>query len=89
MASEQLTISNTLELDVQRTDFSDKCSAVHGNQALPKNSRLLKLTTKVDHDGLLRCDGRLQHAENLPCDVRFTIIFTRDVDDLIDRVALS
>ena len=52
-------------------------SAIQRNRALPKNSRLLKLTPKLDHDGLLRCDGRLQYAENLPYDVRFPIILPR------------
>ena len=63
--------------DAQRTDFAEEFSAIQRNRALPKNSRLLKLTPKFDHDGLLRCDGRLQYAENLPYDVRFPIILPR------------
>ena len=50
----------------QRTDSAEEFSAIQPNRAVPKNSRLLKLTPKVDHDGLLCCNGRLQYAENLP-----------------------
>ena len=63
--------------DAQRTDFAEEFSAIQRNRALPKRSRLLKLTPKVAHDGLLRCDGRLQYVENLPYDVRFPIILPR------------
>ena len=63
--------------DAQRTHFAEEFSAIQRNRALPKNSRLSKLTPKLDHDGLLRCDGRLQYADNLPYDVRFPIILPR------------
>ena len=61
----------------QREDFAEEFSAIQANRALPKKSRLLKLTPKVDPDGLLRADGRLQYAENLPYDVRFPVILPR------------
>ena len=61
----------------QRKDFAKEFSAIQANRALPKKSRLLKLTPKVDHDGLLRADGRLQYAENLPYDVHFPVILPR------------
>lgn len=63
--------------NVQRTDFSELFSPIQGNRALPKKSRLVNLTPKVDYDGPLRCDGRLQFAENLPYDERFPIILPR------------
>lgn len=63
--------------DTQRTDVYEEFSAIQGSRAFSKKSRLLKLTPKVDHDGLLRCDGRLQYAEYLPYDVRFPIILPR------------
>ena len=63
--------------DAQRTDSPEEFSAIQSNRAVPKNSRLLKLTTAVDQDGLLRCNGRLQYAENLPYDVRLPIILPR------------
>ena len=61
----------------QRTDFAEEFNAIQANRALPKKSRLLKLTPKVDHDGLLRADGRLQYAKNLPYDVLFPVILPR------------
>ena len=63
--------------EAQQMDFAEEFSAIEGNRALPKKSRLNKLTPKVDLDGLLRCDGRLKFAENLPYDVRFPIILPR------------
>jgi len=63
--------------DAQRTDFAEEFSAIQCSHALPKYSRLLKLTPKVSHDGLLRCDRRLQYAENLPFDVHYPIILPR------------
>ena len=60
--------------DAQRTDFAEELSAIQRNRALAKKSRLLNLTPK---DGLRRCDGGLQYAENLPYDVRFPIILPR------------
>ena len=63
--------------DAQRTDFAEEFSAIQHNRALPKNSRLLKSTPKVNHDGLLCCDGELQYAKNIPYDVRFPVILPR------------
>ena len=63
--------------EAQQMDFAEEFSAIKGNRALPKKSRLNKLTPKFDLDGLLRCDGRLKFAESLPCDVRFPIILPR------------
>ena len=63
--------------DAQRTDFAEEFSVIQRNRVLPKKSRLLKLTPKVDLDGLPRCDERLQYAKNLPYDLRFPIILPR------------
>ena len=63
--------------EAQQMDFAEELSAIEENRALPKKSRLNKLTPKVDLDGLLRCDGRLKFAESLPYDVRFPIILPR------------
>ena len=63
--------------EAQQMDFAEGFSAIGGNRAMPKKSILIKLTLKVDLDGLLRCDGRLKCAESLPYDVRFPIILAR------------
>ena len=36
-----------------------------------------KLTPRLDEDGIIRCDGRLQYTEFLHFDVRFPIILPR------------
>ena len=74
---------------MQRTDFSEEFIAMLGNRAISKNSGLLKLTPKVDHDSLHRCDGLLQYAYNLPYDVRFPIILLRGNCTTPDSGALS
>lgn len=42
-----------------------------------QNSKLIRLRPRLDGDGLIRSDGRLQYAEFLPFDVRFPIILPR------------
>ena len=63
--------------DAQQEEFSEEYRALHENKPIPKKSCLIKLTPKIDEDGLIRCDGRLQFAEFLPYDVRFPIILPR------------
>jgi len=63
--------------DAQLEEFSEEYRALHENKPIPKKSYLIKLTPKIDEDGLIRCDGRLQFAEFLPYDMRFAIILPR------------
>ena len=56
---------------------SPEYRALQENKPVPKKSCLIKQTPKIDEDGLIRCDGRLQFAEFLPYDVRFPIILPR------------
>jgi len=63
--------------DAQQEEFSEEYRELHENKPIPKKSCLIKLTPKIDKDGLIRCDGRLQFAEFLPYDVRFPIILPR------------
>ena len=63
--------------DAQQEEFSEEYRALHENKPIPKKSCLIKLTPKIDEDGLIRCDGRLQFAEFLPYDVQFPIILPR------------
>ena len=63
--------------DAQRTEFAEEFRALQGSRAISKKSKLLKLTPKVDQDGLLRCDGRIQYVEFLPYDVRYPVILPR------------
>lgn len=64
-------------VEEQKNSFSDDYSALLKNRELSKSSKLASLNPKIDEDGLLRCDGRLKHAEFLSFDVRFPIILPR------------
>ena len=62
----------------QMEGFPDEYGALADKKSLPKKSKLMKLTPKVDDDGVLRSDGHLKYAENLPYDVRFPVILACD-----------
>ena len=61
----------------QVTEFTDEWKALSRGKPLPSSSKLLGLQPKLDDDRLMRSDGRLKHAEFLPCDVRYPIILPR------------
>ena len=63
--------------NAQNEAFNDEYSALQKEKQLPMNSKLLGLCPKLDEDGLLRSDSRLQYAEFLPYDVRYPIILPR------------
>ena len=63
--------------DAQQEEFSEEYRALQENKPIPKKSCLIKRTPKIDEDGLIRCDGRLQFAEFLPYDMQFPIILPR------------
>ncbi|CAG2208608.1 unnamed protein product [Mytilus edulis] len=44
---------------------------------LLKTSKLLGLQPRIDENGLIRCDGRLEYAEFLSFDARYPIILPR------------
>ena len=58
----------------QMESFPNEYGALLDKKSLLKKSKLMKLNPKMDDDGVLRCDGRLKYAENLPYDVRFFAI---------------
>ena len=53
----------------QMESFPNEYGALADKKNLKKKSKLIKLNPKLDDDRLLRCDGRLKYAENLPYDV--------------------
>ena len=61
----------------QVTEFTDEWKALSCRKHLQSSSKLLGLQPKLDDDGLMRCDGRLKHAEFLAYDVRYPIILQR------------
>ena len=54
--------------------FPDEYRALAEKKSLPKKSKLMKLNPKVEDHGVLGCDEHLKSAENLPYDVRFSVI---------------
>ena len=62
----------------QYTEFPDKCTALSRGQQLSSNSKIIGLRPKIDDDGLLRSDGRLQNAKFLSYDVRYPVILPRN-----------
>jgi len=51
--------------------------ALSKGKQLSTNSKLIALCPKLDEDGLMQSDSRLQYAEFLPYGVRFPIILPR------------
>ena len=62
----------------QYTEFPDECTALSRGQQLSSNSKIIGLRPKIDDDGLLRSDGRLQNAKFLSYDVRYPVILPRN-----------
>ncbi|CAC5357995.1 unnamed protein product [Mytilus coruscus] len=44
------------------------------SKGLSKTSKLLGLQPRIDENGFIRCDGRLEYADFLPFDARYPII---------------
>ena len=63
--------------NAQVTEFTYEWKALFRGKPLPSSSKLLGLQPKLDYDRLMRCDGRLKHAESLAYDVRYPIILPR------------
>ena len=81
----KITGQSTLQLDeirdvekqiiknAQRDSFCDEYMALTKEKQLQVNSKLLGLCPRVDGDGLMRSDSRLQYADFPPYDVRYPI----------------
>ncbi|CAG2252551.1 unnamed protein product [Mytilus edulis] len=63
--------------NAQREAFSDEYNALMKSKDLPKTSKLLGLQPRIDENGLIRCDGRLEYADFLSFDARYPIILPR------------
>ena len=63
--------------EAQKESFPEKYRALTSEKPISKSSKIIKLTPRLDEDGIIRCDGRLRYTEFLPFDVRFPIILPR------------
>lgn len=61
----------------QKRSFETEYSALSSGKPLPMSSKLLALKPRLDEDGVMRSDGRLENAEYLPYDVKYPIILPR------------
>ena len=63
--------------EIQKELFHEEYIALVKKNRLPKHSKLLNLSPRLDDDGVIRSDGRLKYAEFLPFDTRYPIILPR------------
>ena len=61
----------------QKVAFPSEYEALSRGKELPAQSKLLPLHPRLDTDGLIRCSGRLQHAEYLSYDTKNPIILPK------------
>ena len=63
--------------DAQKEAFSDEYLALQKGIKLAMSSKLFGLCPRLDEDGVIRLNTRLQYAEFLPYDVRHPIVLPR------------
>ena len=61
----------------QQDSFHEDYELVKRNKPLPSSSPLIKLNPRIDESGVIRSDGRLKFAEQLPYEVRHPVILSR------------
>ena len=57
--------------------FPEEYRALESKKPIPTKSLLIKLSPKLDGQGIIRLEGRLMFAEYLPYDVRYPILLPR------------
>ena len=63
--------------DMQRKEYAKEYLDLQKGKNLSQHSKILGLCPKLDEDGVIRLDTRLQYAEFLPYDVRHPILLPR------------
>jgi hypothetical protein len=61
----------------QQEGFSGDYDLIKRGKPLPANSPLIKLNPRLDESGVIRSDGRLKYAEQLPYEVCHPVILPR------------
>ena len=80
---DELTVEEIQDTEIriikaaQKRSFEEEYSALSSGKPLPMSSKLLALNPRVDEDGVMRSDGRLENAEFLPYNVKYPIILPR------------
>ena len=65
-------------MEAQRERFGEEYGCLQRSKPIRISSKIISLVPQLDEDGLLRANGRLQHADYLPYDVKYPIILPRD-----------
>ena len=82
-AERELTIDEIKEVEqdvmrlAQQDGFREDYELVKRSKPLPSSSPLIKLNPRIDESGVIRSDGRLEFAEQLPYEVRHPVILPR------------
>ena len=82
-AERELTIDEIKEVEkdviqlAQQDGFRADYELVKRNKPLTSSSPLIKLDPRIDESGVIRSDGRLKFAEQLPYEVRHPVILPR------------
>ena len=82
-AERELTIGEIKEAEqdvirlAQQDGFHEDYELVKRSKPLPSSSPLIKLNPRIDESGVIRSDGRLKFAEQLPYEVRHPVILSR------------
>lgn len=80
---DELTVEEIQDAEIriikaaQKRSFEAEYSVLSSGKSLPMSSKLLALKPRLDEDGVMRSDGRLENAEYLPYDVKYPIILPR------------
>ena len=61
----------------QQENFQEEYKALAAKKQIPQKGAIVKLNPRLDDQGMIRSDSRLQFAEYLPYDARFPIILPR------------
>ena len=62
---------------MQKEEFTTEYRSLTKKKTLSTSSRILSLYPRLDDDGLIRSNGRLEHAEYLNYDAKYPIILPR------------
>ena len=52
--------------EAQKESFPVEYRALTSEKPISKSSKIIKLTPRLDEDGIISCDGRLRYTEFLP-----------------------
>ncbi|XP_064645117.1 uncharacterized protein LOC135498663 [Lineus longissimus] len=70
-------VQNIIISESQKKAFPEEYRAMTKGKPIGKSSKILGLFPRIDDEGVIRCNGRLKHAEFLSFDTRHPVILPR------------